>query len=138
MIIGLFHKKTQPGRFEDILIWKRKSEIFRFITLTLEILDKRKLYRCKFHEIVLHPLEILGPKMKTYCMKIWHNIFLINPGNSSSFFSWPLEFLLDIFSTSIKVPCQPPVLFVLSFFIEKRWLLKPLPYETSCGLPASK
>ena len=65
MIIGLFQKKIQAEGFEDIL-FKKNPEIFSFITLPMEILDKTKLYLCKFREIVLHPLEIPRPKMKTY------------------------------------------------------------------------
>ena len=73
--------KNPDRRFEGILFWKKNSEIFKFITLLLEILYKRNHYPCKFHEIVLHPSEILKPNMKTYCMEIQHDIFSINPRN---------------------------------------------------------
>ena len=47
-----------------------------------------------------------------------------------------------IFSISMKIPCHMYIyiylllilLSVLFFFIDKRWLLKPLPYETCCML----
>ena len=41
-------------------------------------------------KIVLHPMELPGPKTKT---------FLITPGNVNSYFNWPLEFPHYIFST---------------------------------------
>ena len=82
MIIEPFHKKSKQEGLRHNFLKKKKSEIFRFITLLLEILDKRRIYPWKFHEIVLQPLEILRPKLRTYCMKIQHDIFLFNPGTS--------------------------------------------------------
>ena len=54
MIIGLFQKKSEQ--------WGLRTY---FITLPLVILDKTKFYPYEFDEIVLHPLEIPRPKMKT-------------------------------------------------------------------------
>ena len=50
-------EELEEARFENI---------FRFITLPLEIQNKTKLYPYEFHEIVLHPLEIPKPKITTY------------------------------------------------------------------------
>ena len=57
-------KKPKQGGLRTYFL-EKNSKIFRFVTLHLEILDKTKLYPCKFREIVLHPLEIPRPKMKT-------------------------------------------------------------------------
>ena len=82
MITGLLHT----------FLKKENPDIFRFITVPLEILDKRKLYPFKFREIVSYSLEIPNPKIKTYYMEIQHNILLINPGNSTSISVEPWNF----------------------------------------------
>ena len=61
-------EEIQAVWFEDILFWKKKSEIFGFITLPLEILDKTKLYPSEFREIVLHPLARVGFELTTSCL----------------------------------------------------------------------
>ena len=60
MITRLFHKKSKHGGLGTYL-FEKNSKI-----LTWEILNKGKLYPCKFREIVLHPFEILRTNMKTY------------------------------------------------------------------------
>ena len=45
---------------------KSSELVFRFGTLTMEILEKAKLHPWKFCNIVLHTLEIPRPKTKTY------------------------------------------------------------------------
>ena len=53
MIIGLFQKKTKRWGLRTYFFGKKTPEIFRFITLPLEILDKTKLYPCEFCASVL-------------------------------------------------------------------------------------
>ena len=64
MIIGLFQKKSKRWGLRTYFFGKNPPEIFRFITLPLEILDKTKLYLCEFCESVV-TLEIPRSKMKT-------------------------------------------------------------------------
>ena len=57
---------------------KKAPGILRFVTLylPLEIADKMKLHPWKFHKIVLHPLDFLRPKTKTYHGNSFHIISL--------------------------------------------------------------
>ena len=66
----LIPEKTKLG---DLRIYfsEKTPEIFRFVTLPLEILDKTRLYRWKFHRIVLHPFETPRPKTKTHGNSTW-------------------------------------------------------------------
>ena len=87
--------------------------MFWFITLSLEILNKRKLYACKFCEIGSHPWK--KSKMKTYCMEI-QRIFLINPGimKISLFFQLTPGISIDIFSVSITIQWLPYIYVPIS------------------------
>ena len=92
-----------------------KNKTLTFITVSLEILGKRKLYPCKFREIVLYSLEIPNPKIKTCYMEIQHNILLINPGNSTSISFDPWNFHM-IFEYSWKFHALYLYIFVFSTF----------------------
>ena len=70
--------------------WKKAPGFFRFVTLPLEIPDKMKLHPCKFHKIVLHPLEFPRPKAKIH--GILHDFFWITPVNSTSYCTDPRNF----------------------------------------------
>ena len=76
---------------------KKTKKTQLFINLLLETLDKRKLYQipCKFYETVLHPLEILGTKMKT-------NIYI----------QYCIEIQYDIFLNIHKIPCPPYICYI--------------------------
>ena len=76
MIIGLFHKNSKHGGLRTYFLDKENPEIFRFIILPLKILDKRKLYPCKFCEFMLHSFETPRPIIKTYCMEIQFNMII--------------------------------------------------------------
>ena len=64
-------ENTQTGKFENILFEKKPCN-FLVCHFTLGILDKTKLWSCKFREIVLHPSEI--PSLKIY---IYNHIYYI-------------------------------------------------------------
>ena len=64
-IIGLIQKEIQTGVVKTYFLQKIPG-IFRFATLSLEILEKTKLLLRKFHKIVLQPLGIPRPKSKTH------------------------------------------------------------------------
>ena len=83
-------EKFQKGWFELYSFLKKSPYISRFITLPFEILDKTKLYPCKFREIMLHSLEISRPKMKTYGNSTCY--FLDQSWKFYFFFSWPMKF----------------------------------------------
>ena len=81
-------EKSKQKRVEDILFWKKKRGIFRFVILPLEIPDKKKLYPWKFHKIVLQgSWKIQKPRP----METPHGFF-ITPGNSTSFSTDPSNF----------------------------------------------
>ena len=80
MAVGSIQKKSNKqgrgrGRGEDIGYFKKEKNcgLFRFVTQ--EIPGKMKLCPGK---IELHPMELPGPKTKT---------FFITPGNANSFFN---------------------------------------------------
>ena len=136
IIIGLFHKKFKQEGLRTYFLEKKQqkknSEIFRFITLPLEVLDKRKPCPCKFCEIVLHPLEILRPKMKThYGNSTWY--FLDQSWKFHFFYSWPLEFPHHIFLVSIKNPC-PKGCFIPSSFEHFPLVVLPAKIQKSKNL----
>ena len=66
MIIGLFHKKSTQGGLK-IYFFEKKKKLWHFQAyhFALENSWQKKVLPMK---IVLHPLEILRPKMSTYCM----------------------------------------------------------------------
>ena len=67
MIVGLFQKNPNRGDEGYTFFLKKKPGFFRFVTLPLEILDKKNfLYPWKFCKIVLHPLGIPRSKTKTH------------------------------------------------------------------------
>ena len=69
-------EKIQTGGFE-IYFFENPLGIFHFLTLPLEIPDKTKLNLWIFHKILLEPLEITRPKIKT--SGIYTLFFLGNP-----------------------------------------------------------
>ena len=71
MIIWLFKKTPKQGNLR-IYFLKKKPCNFLVCHFTLGILDKTKLWPCKFREIVLHPSEI--PSLKIY---IYNHIYYI-------------------------------------------------------------
>ena len=85
-VIRLFQKKSKQGSLRTYFFEKKTPEIFSFISSTLEILFKTKLYPYKFRGTVLHALEIPRPKMKTgnsipFSFDLWnfHMIFFQYP-----------------------------------------------------------
>ena len=99
---------NQAGGVKDILFWNRPG-FFRFLTLSLGILDKLKLHPFKFHKIVLHPLEILRPTTRTPGNSTW--IFLDHPWKFQVVYNWPLENPLAIYSIPLEIPYHQPPLF---------------------------
>ena len=94
------------------------AKIFRFVTLPLKIPDRMKLYRWKFHKIVLHSLDF--PRPKPTPMESPHYFFLITPRNSSSFFTdtpGSRSFHILFFLIPLEIPCPSPPLF---FFFNGR------------------
>ena len=69
---------------------RKPPGIFHFFTLTLKIPDKTKLSSWIFHNIVLDPLEVSRPKIKTPVIP--HYFFLVTLGNSTSFLINPWKF----------------------------------------------
>ena len=81
---GLLQKKKTNGGGLRSWFFEKTLEFFSFFTLPLEVPDKTELHPSKFHKIVLYPIEIPMPKVKT-------------PGNSAWFFlglAWKLCFIL--------------------------------------------
>ena len=79
MIIGLFQKKPKQRNLRTCLFEKNILEVFKFA-----ILAQTVLYPWKILEIVLHPMEISRPKMKTY-------------GNSIYFFNIPFPIYIHLY-----------------------------------------
>ena len=77
-------EKIKTGWVVDILFWNSPSEVFRFVTLPLEIPDKAKFHPWKFCKIVCHPLEI--PRSKTKTQENFTLVFLYKTHISSTFF----------------------------------------------------
>ena len=88
-----------------IYFFEKNRWIFRFLTLSSEILDRMKLHPWKNSTKLLHPLKLPEPKVKTFLITI--------PGNSSSSLIDPWNFHIIFFSIyPQKIPCpQPSPLF---------------------------
>ena len=71
------------GRGREYIFFGRKK-VWSFVISSMEIPDKTKLHPWKFCKIVLHPLEISGPKTKHPC-KFHMNFSWSYPRNSASF-----------------------------------------------------
>ena len=97
MIIELFQKKSKQEGWKTYF-FEKNSETFRILTLSLEILDKTKLYPWKFCKLVL---QLRTSKAKIITQ---HEFFLTNPGNSPSFSIDPWNFHVIFFNT-LKIPC---------------------------------
>ena len=67
-LLGYSRKKFR--RAVETYFFQKIPGIFRFATLSLEILEKTKLLR-RFHKIVLQPLGIPRPKTKTHGYFTW-------------------------------------------------------------------
>ena len=78
--IGLF-QKSQRG-VEDIIFWKPPYEIFRSVTLPLEIPEETRFYPWKFCRIVWHPWKFQRQKPRP--VEIPHDFFVNTPENSTS------------------------------------------------------
>ena len=78
----------------------------RFFTLPLEIPDRTRLHPCKLHKIVLHPSEILRPKMKA-------------PGNSTWLFLDHSQKFLVVFNQPPENPL-PTISLSWKFYILRR------------------
>ena len=74
-------EKTQTGRVEDILSWK-KTWIFLFLSLSLEIPDKTKLPPANFAKLYYTPCKFKAQKSRP--TENPHNFFLITPVNPTS------------------------------------------------------
>ena len=82
--IGLFQKKSKQGGWGTFL--KTPLGIFHFFTLPRGFPEKTKLNPWIFHKIVLDPLEIPRPKLKTPGNSTAHYFFFVAIlGNSTSF-----------------------------------------------------
>ena len=83
--LGYSRKKKKQGGLRTYFFENPPAGIFHFFTLPLEIPHKTKLHPWKIHKIVLDPLEIPRPKIKT-------------PGNSTLFFlghPWKFHFVFN-------------------------------------------
>ena len=116
MTIGIFQEKSKQGALRIYFFENKKkktAKIFRFFTLPLEILCKKGFTLANSVKLCCTPWKFQGKKWRS--MGIQH-----------------------IFSLSMKILYIYIIYIVLFFFIDKRWLLKPLPYGTCCGLFVSK
>ena len=109
---------------------KKSPEIFRFVTLHLEIPDKTRIDSWKFCKIVWHPLEIPRLKTKIHGNYIW--FFLEHPWKSHFFFKWLLEFPHALSLTPLEIPCPQPncllfstLAYPMTWWV-KKWLLTKL------------
>ena len=93
-------------------------QIFRFVTLPLEIPEKASFYSWKFCKIVLHPLKILRSKTKTHGNSMW--IFLQHPWKFHALNCSPPPLPDWVFSGIAQYPIPCPS---FRFFVVK---LKPL------------
>lgn len=69
---------------------KRKPWIFKFVPLTLELIDKRKFYPWKIWKSVSHCLEVPRLKTKAHGNSTW--FLLDHPCKFHVFFNWSLAF----------------------------------------------
>ena len=108
----IFQKKIQTGAImEDwrTFLWKN-LRMYRFVTLRLEIPEKKVIHPRIFCKIVIHSffgLKISRPKAKTHGNSTWFFLDqLITPRNSTSFLIDPWNFLMLF----LKYPCNLHVL----------------------------
>ena len=92
-------KNPKKWGVEDILFWKKKPGIFTFVTLTLEISEKKRFQLQKCFEIMWHPLEIPRSKTKTHGNSAC--FFPDHPWKLHFFFNWPT--FLRILSCSLFI-----------------------------------
>ena len=119
-LLGCSRKKFRQGWLKHSYFFQKIPLIFRFVTLSLEILEKTKLHLQKFHKIVLQPLGIPRPKTKSHGNSTW--LFLIR---------WKLHsFLLDPwnFHMLFNIPGNSHVLI--------RWVSCGMSHN-ACKLPHS-
>ena len=84
------YRKNQT-RDENIIFWNTPPRNFRFVTLTLEIPEKKSFqHPWKFSKIMWHPLVIPGSKSKTHRNSTWVFIWTPLAGNSASFLIDPI------------------------------------------------
>ena len=99
-------KNPKKWGVEDILFWKKKPGIFTFVTLTLEISEKKRFQLQKCFEIMWHPLEIPRSKTKTHGNSAW--FFPDHPWKLDFFFNWPPEFSHVPYSVLLELPYPQP------------------------------
>ena len=107
-IIGLFQKKIQTGVVETYFLQKLPG-IFRFVPLSLEVLEKTKLHLRKFHKIVLQLFGIPRLKTRTHGNSTW--LFWLAE-NCTLFYLIPGIFIC--FSRPLEIPCPHS----FNFFLE--------------------
>ena len=111
---SLFQKKNK-WEIEDILSWKLPLEFLGFLFYPRKF-QKKQSFTLKLHKILLHPLEILRPKIKT-------------PGNSIWFFlSWsPLKIPYCFYLTPRNFTLNFPLVWFF-FGIAQRQVIRWFTY----------
>ena len=108
---GYSRKKQTNRRVKDILCLKTSLEFLSFLLYLWKFKTKQSFTPQKLHKILLHPSEILRPKIKT------HMIFFDHPWKFHAVFKLILEVTLAISPIPLEIPYpQPPYLF---FFLEQ-------------------
>ena len=109
------YSRKNPNRWHTFL--KKILRLFKFVTLPLEILKKTKLHPRKFHNILLHSLEIPMPFKNQDPWKSLMNFF-ITSGNSTCFLLKPCNFhVLFLHLIPLAIPC-PQSTLLFGFFLE--------------------
>ena len=109
------YSRKNPNRWHTFL--KKILRLFKFVTLPLEILKKTKLHLWKFHNILLHLLEIPMPFKNQDPWKSLMNFF-ITSGNSTCFLLKPCNFhVLFLHLIPLAIPC-PQSTLLFGFFLE--------------------
>ena len=108
-ILGYSRKKNR-GELR-IYFSENASGNFRFVTLSLEVLEKTSFHTTRFCKIVWHLLDIQKPRP----MEIPHDFFLDIPENSTSFLidPWNFHMLFLQYLWKIHVLNHPCLVFFL-------------------------
>ena len=88
-LLGCSRKKFRQGWLKHSYFFQKIPGIFRFVTLSLEILEKTKLHLRKFHKVVLEPLGIPRPKSKSHGNS---TLLFFDQVKIALFFTWFQEF----------------------------------------------
>ena len=94
-----FSRAIQRVGVEDILFWKKKQGIFRFVTLPLKTVEKASFHPWKFCKIVQHLFEkrrLFHLNFSWTLLQIPLLFWLIPEISTCSFFNTPRNFMSSV------------------------------------------